>query len=719
MFCTNCGKENPDSNKFCLQCGQPLASGAGGAAGPPPTRQAAQRQPRGASSRLPLIIGGVLLLAVLAAGAYFLLPRLTGGGGREMLLAAPNRNGEVDLSVLKLGDDLREAVIIAENVLPPSRVFLGTLNESGSDFDRFYGGIFGNFLPGAGRLLAAYDKDGKTRLVDYTAGAEAPIEILNGENAAFAAALIPGSRDLLIVDMTNSSSSRCYVAAPGEEAARVARGDECGPTANGTRFLTQNSNSRGELTLTVADLNGENETTLLDDVVAQYARVSADASHVAYLSGSSGDQSIVLLDAAGEELFTSDEISAINGFDFAGKSDTVYFVDGNDDGEWELRTSAGGGSLAAAPFLSVLAAPDGATLAVLTTDEDGTGKITMLNLSTGESVVITSGDNLQMARITDPPRLLVKDEVDGDLKLIAVEWSGANAVTLFDDSDYTLGDISNLPGDKRVLMRLTRDGLLNLYAASLDGTVGHFILEDWSAFRVLNQSDSTLLLTGHEDGGDDEALYATSLAPDAKLVELDDSADRYEYAVVAPDGRSAIYSAIIGDNPDDVVVRQAGLDGKERPADLFDEMSLVAARWSPDRPVYASFLDAGEGAPGAMERVIDGSSYLGRIDQRSTFDLGGDIGSGYGKVYYFDGLQGQTVHFDVLGKTSIDSALDPFTTLLDDKMDVLYADDDSGSGTDSRIGYTLPRDGRYFLVIRSANNSFADDFNFQVWMELQ
>ena len=718
MFCTNCGRENPDSNKFCLQCGRPLAAGATAAA-----QSAAQEQPRRSVGRLPLILGGVALLVALAVGAWFLLPRLTGGEGREMLLAAPNRNGEVDLSVLRLGDDPKEAVVIAENVTPSSTTSLGTLDNAG-DYRNIFG-EYGNFLPGGNRLAAHYTEDGKTRLVEYVPGDEAPIEIYNKEAIYLNVALLPGSGSLFITDYIDSSDSRCYVASPGVEAERVARAGDCSFTADGTHFITRDSNNDGELTVTLADLDGGNEITLLDDVAAQSAQVSADASHIAYLRSTEDGKSFVLLSAAGEELFISDELAQFSSFGFAGKSDTFYYVADTNDGEWELRTSAGGGPPASAPALRVLAAPDGATLAVLTADEEGASEVSVITLATGESVKVASGDNLRMAQLIDPPRLLVNEQVDGDLKLVAAEWSGANAVTLFDDNDYILGDMTGFPGAGWTLLTLMRDNLLSLYVAPLDGAPGHFILEDWSMFRVLNGSDDTLLLTGYEDEGDDDVLYAVSLAPDAKLVELDDSADRYGYAVVTPDGRSTLYNAITGDNPDDVVVRRARLDGEEKPEDLFEETWLAAASWAdiipgPNPSVY--WLDAGEIAlavHGEAQR-ISGDFHAGAITDASTLDL--PVLSDqtiYGDLLAFFGRAGQTVRIDIHGSSTIASSLDPAAMLLDGDLNQINWNDDGGSGSDAQINSTLPEDGIYYLLVTSpGGESFGDgnEMAYEAWI---
>lgn len=75
MFCTNCGKDNPDSNKFCLQCGQPMAGGAAGQ--PSATREkgarAVPRRLLGCGAALVgvlLLFGAALLITYFALGLH-------------------------------------------------------------------------------------------------------------------------------------------------------------------------------------------------------------------------------------------------------------------------------------------------------------------------------------------------------------------------------------------------------------------------------------------------------------------------------------------------------------------------------------------------------------------------------------------------------------------------------------------------------------------------
>jgi hypothetical protein len=73
--------------------------------------------------------------------------------------------------------------------------------------------------------------------------------------------------------------------------------------------------------------------------------------------------------------------------------------------------------------------------------------------------------------------------------------------------------------------------------------------------------------------------------------------------------------------------------------------------------------------------------------------------SSYGHFYYLDGNAGQNIQIDGFAD-SLGSGLDPSIYLFDNSgTQVLISDDDSGTGYDSLLVYTLPYTGRYYLMI--------------------
>lgn len=596
MFCTNCGRENPDSNKFCLQCGQPLAAKTT-QAGP---TAAAPTSPRRSLGRLPLILGGVALLAALAAGAWILLPRLTGGGGgREMLLAAPNRDGTYDILVSRLGDDSDKAIIIAKSVPLEDSAGIGeylVVNSYHEVVELRSLTEAGGFLPGTDRLIVPlFEEDGHVRIMEYRSGDEAPIEVWSGDTDEFYLAFFEGSSNLFLGEVpTGSTNPRCYLLRSGQEAERVARADNCMPTIGGTHIVAEDYNNRGELTITVTNVKNDKETILLDDADVQgfdaWSGVSADGSHAVYRAEGS---SVVLVNDTGKEVFRSKDFDSVTRVGFIGQSNDIYYIVIEND-TYSLYT-ANGGPWIEAPALNVLPAVDGKSIAVITADENGEGEVSVINAANGAVGPILTGEGLAIAWAEGGRHLLIKREIDDDLVLIATDPSGANPVTLFDDSGYTLANVpyGRIDGKYLLLGLRDEDNLNSFYAAPLDGNPGFFVLQEWAYVELADISNETLLFAGQEDLSDDDMiLYSRKLSPEADTVEIDDMVYA-QSASIASDGRTAVYSMSWGDGIDDTVVRRTPLDGKGKPEDMLDGVGL-AWQWAPTmRYSWLSWESAG------------------------------------------------------------------------------------------------------------------------------
>jgi hypothetical protein len=89
----------------------------------------------------------------------------------------------------------------------------------------------------------------------------------------------------------------------------------------------------------------------------------------------------------------------------------------------------------------------------------------------------------------------------------------------------------------------------------------------------------------------------------------------------------------------------------------------------------------------------------------------------YGKVYYFEGSAGDRITIDVYGP-SIGSEMDPVVTLYSSELVNLGSDDDGGDGYDSRLTYTLPSNGRYYVLVENVGKHYGSANNFYYQVQL-
>ena len=83
----------------------------------------------------------------------------------------------------------------------------------------------------------------------------------------------------------------------------------------------------------------------------------------------------------------------------------------------------------------------------------------------------------------------------------------------------------------------------------------------------------------------------------------------------------------------------------------------------------------------------------------------------HGVMYTFLGVEGDKIQVDVLAG-SINSLLDPVFYLFNAEHVSLTTDDDSGTGHDSRIIYTLPYTGQYFILVEDIHDRYGDPSSY-------
>jgi hypothetical protein len=101
----------------------------------------------------------------------------------------------------------------------------------------------------------------------------------------------------------------------------------------------------------------------------------------------------------------------------------------------------------------------------------------------------------------------------------------------------------------------------------------------------------------------------------------------------------------------------------------------------------------------------------GAITSASSLTLETFGYSTYGVIYSFSGQAGDFIQVDVFAD-SLGSSIDPVAYLFDPSMTLLTQDDDSGTGYDSLINYTLPSNGRYYILVEDLGGNYGDPSSY-------
>jgi len=542
-----------------------------------------------------IIAAAVVLLLVCLAAVGVLIAYLTGGelpialpflgrAGDEVLLAFLDHD-EAELYMLELGQSEEEAALLAEDAeRVPAIHWLRLLDEG-----RYRGliiGEYGSFLPDSDRLLLWYGEEDETVIQQMRVRDEEPTEVLESGADTWSGTFIKDSGNLFLREFRDEGV-RCYVARPGEEAERLAKADECFVSADGSTVVFEEVDD-GEMTLSAVDIDGENETVLLDGVegVASY-RFSGDGSHFAYVQKESGSSQLYLLErSSGDESEVSGEVFDLVSYDFAFGSDSLFYITEeieDDRGVLRLYLSSDAEPIAEGPALAASFAPDGQHLAYLLEDEEGESALYVHPMDGGGDVEVLEGDEIDYTILeTSPPRIIALSEMEEEFTLYSADIAGGDVIELLDEEDVSL-EIEYARGERLLYVQMTNeDGEVSLFVTPVDEAAGSLLLEEWAAVRVLNLSPrgDRLILWAREDFGDDPVLYSIAVGGDeGDLVELDDDGENFDNAVFSADGRSVIYTAATGDDIDEVEVRRARVDGEEDYETLYEEAYLVDVRW--------------------------------------------------------------------------------------------------------------------------------------------
>lgn len=644
MKCTHCGFEISEAIKFCPNCGtanaalqaevepvediQPPEAAplepSESVAPPEPTPVEEIPQPGGGFippafpvsagpswKKLPLwmlIVGGVVVLGLLAAGVV-LAANLLGGGaaGNQILLGLPSRSGEMDLYALKLGEPLKDAEPMLEG---------GTLVDGGI-YQLLPDGQFhalgapemnSGFLQGSQQLVLGYQVDGDTRLYFTRPNPKDLQPVYEGDDDFYALILEDGKT--LFIHEDRGSSERCYISQNGQEAGQAAKGDRCSISWSGNLILVSDISSRGKLTLTSYDLNGKNETVLLEDepnIRPTSVDINRDGSWISLLVEDGDREKVRLISTRnGEVLAESEAFENILTWGSAWQGSAYYFIGETEKGELELYTFADQEQKRVASGASLMAQLDrsGENLVYLTGDEDDQQTLAVHPMQGGEDVTVIEGEELSFYLLTAQDTILIRERNirDEEVTFYSAKTDGSGRTDIFSDAVVRVNNLY-LAGDGGYLLVevVNQDSLINLFAARLGSDEGDYLLEDWSAIQFLNlhTRSHTLLLSGEEDRGDDRVLFTLDLTGKQGQVDLDDDdIQRIVSAVFSANGKTVLYTVSTGPNYDDYEVRQVGLDGKEDYEVLYEEAILLDTSWSVMDPFdYIWFPSAYYGRP--------------------------------------------------------------------------------------------------------------------------
>jgi Tol biopolymer transport system component len=650
-----------------------------------------------------LIIGLVLICLITLAGFAWAACSFgwiqCGGGGDRIVIGMPNRNGEADLYLLRLGQDLERATLLAEDTL------ISTTNISYQEDGNIYSiGNYnhhvGGFIPGQKELVIWFENDAGEIFVQRQAiNQDSPTPIFDSNQGDIYGRLINNGQDLFLNE-SRDAGDRCYTSINGAAADRITKGDNCYMVAGGAYVATSEVDN-GETTLTLMELDGSEEVTILDgqENVLGY-RVSDDGSRVAYISAED-EQQIFLLDGrSGEEIAQGEKTYNVLRYYFASQGNILIYIAENEDGEIELYLLDDAGSLlvASSLYLNANISEDGRYIVYMVGDEDGDETVFSYNISNGQNTEIIQEENLRFTLVDDLGRVLVAQQDGDDLTLYSAKPDGSDLITLYDDNNSNLSGVLYYPDRTGLIIYITNDdGETSLFYTEPDNDEGFFLLEQVATVEVKDVSPkgNQLLAIVREDRNDDPALVVLAIEPDQKPVTLDEEDYGFTDGVFTENGRHVIYTAVTGNNSDDYEIRQAVIDGEESPETLYEEAYLADVQWtrmSPFRGAYFSdTLESTSYCPGAPTITV-GRSLEGSLSDANQY------------CYRFNANADQLLTFNV--EADYDTVLE----LFDRAGYQLGYDDDSGPGRNPRLTTSLPRDGTYYIVVSaygSANGSYT------------
>jgi Tol biopolymer transport system component len=642
-YCPYCGQPHAAEDAFCPYCGRSLAEAAEAAVGPdeqatvlaiprrdpeetslpdpdptivaPPRHEQPRPEPRGARARrlslpggpAPWIIGGAVGAAMVigVVGWMLLGPAVAALNPftvrDRIFIAEPNRAGESNLIVVRLGQPIRDAQVLHEDAVAAEQVSLywGTRREFVTGVG-LYGDRFGGFAPNRDEILFSYLDDGDAVVSRWAFNSNEP-EVLLNSNSAWVSGQIVGD-DLWLYERLNwnpnniaSEEWRCYVSRAGARADRLAKANSCLLSDDAQTMLLV---ERSEDLTTVKHLDvrtGDDAPLLEDEEYVALVDLAPDSSLMAYSTNEPQDARVIVLNAAdGERVDRSPKHDSVDQLRFANGGHRFAVV-ASDDFEQSLYLSDDLGTplATASQIRNVFFTPDDAQLACVLIDEDGQSTFWLQPVNGQEAQEILSAEMITVNATKDPGVLWIYAGEDDEVTVYSAALDGSRLTELYQEGGYVNFWTYHVVGQQRLLGRGERDDA-TIQLVLLDPGLGEpvILIEDWAEVGppMYAPDGRTIAFVGREDSGDDEILYSLALDQGAEPVELDNDADGFRSFAFTSDGRAIVYTAVTGSQVRDVEIRSVAPDGQSDYDILYDGLALIDVQWETVRVEGAGFI---------------------------------------------------------------------------------------------------------------------------------
>ena len=648
-----------------------------------------------------LIVLCFCLVCVLAAVALFRpdwLPIDLSGLSRDrIVLRVPDRGQEADYYLLRPGQDIDNGRLLADDAIQASTTWWG--QQTGEGF-AWHPLAFGAFIPESGALLYSVQTPDETSLLYLGRRRSDPVQVLETDARITTLLTLEDGETVFVVEGLEAGRVRCFLSHNGEEAQRVARGDSCEVSSNGSTLLVSDSTTDA-LTLTALNLDGTGEVALLDgaeDTDLTF-RLSGDGTQVAYVRSEAELPHVVILSREdGSVVLEGDDLYSLLSYEFSPVGPALFVIGETEEGDLALSLLEEQSSIVATgQALEAAFSSDGQYLIYLVAEEAGDEALFIHPMAGGDDLALLEGGDLSFAIVQSTGELLLLQTLEGETILYRAEPSGDSFEELLSLDQPSVVEVFDLPGSPRFFARTTdADGRQTLFVGPSQDEPGLELLEDWFGVAPLDLSPDgrTLAFLGQEEARDDPVLFAIDLVEDASPLELDDDHVGVLSALFTDDGRELFYTAQTGPDPEEVEVRRILSRGTRPYEVLYPEAALEAASWGTPDPFASSTLSflSGIATPSLCPEAL--AITPGQ-------EVEGDLESGGRDCYRFRTGEALEYAVGVLADEQLDSRLEVY----DRQGNLIASDDDSGPALSPRLHLTLEQSGLYYIYVFG----FGDD----------